>query len=519
MASGSLSRSSGSNWTPKQNKLFERALAVYDKETPDRWQNVARAVGGKSAEEVKRHYELLIEDLNHIESGQVPFPNYKSPGSLEEQRLSSTFRVGEARRGSRHSKNITKPKPKPKPSPPPKPSPHPSTKFNVLDFGAKGNGISDDTKAFQSAWASACKVQASTVLIPSNSKFLVGPISFAGPDCQPNIVFQLDGTIIAPTSSKAWSSGLLQWLEFTKLRGITIQGSGTIEGQGNAWWSSSQLDDDSAGKKAQTKPTALRFYGSNNVKVTGIRIQNSPQCHLKFDNCEVLEVSNITISSPGDSPNTDGIHLQNSRHAVIHHSDLGCGDDCISIQTGCSNIMVHDVNCGPGHGISIGGLGKDKTRACVSNVTVQNIYLKNTMTGVRIKSWQGGSGSVQNIRFSNVQVSQVQMPIVIDQYYCDKKASCKNQTSAVVLSGITYENIKGTYTVEPVHLACSDSSPCLGLSLANIDLEPLDEGYDMYGPFCWQAYGVTHGPMVPSIGCLRKNKPTSYKINPDQGSC
>ncbi|KAM0944247.1 putative transcription factor MYB/SANT family [Dioscorea sansibarensis] len=91
MASGSLSRSSGSSWTTKQNKMFERALAVYDKDTPDRWQNVARAVEGKSAEEVKRHYELLIEDLNHIESGQVPFPTYKSPTSSrvvnEEQRL------------------------------------------------------------------------------------------------------------------------------------------------------------------------------------------------------------------------------------------------------------------------------------------------------------------------------------------------------------------------------------------------------------------------------------------------
>lgn len=77
MASNSLSSSS---WTPRQNKLFEKALAVYDKDTPDRWQNIARAVGGKSAEEVKRHYEILIEDLRHIESGNVPFPNYRAAG-------------------------------------------------------------------------------------------------------------------------------------------------------------------------------------------------------------------------------------------------------------------------------------------------------------------------------------------------------------------------------------------------------------------------------------------------------
>lgn len=73
----SNSNCSSSSWTPKQNKLFEKALAVYDRDTPDRWQKIARAVGGKSAEEVKRHYEVLVEDLRHIESGNVPFPNYR----------------------------------------------------------------------------------------------------------------------------------------------------------------------------------------------------------------------------------------------------------------------------------------------------------------------------------------------------------------------------------------------------------------------------------------------------------
>lgn len=80
MASSSLRKhNSSSSWTPKQNKLFEKALALYDKETPERWQNVAKAVGGnKTAEEVKKHYDILLEDLRQIESGRVPIPNYKS---------------------------------------------------------------------------------------------------------------------------------------------------------------------------------------------------------------------------------------------------------------------------------------------------------------------------------------------------------------------------------------------------------------------------------------------------------
>ncbi|GFY95869.1 RAD-like 5 [Actinidia rufa] len=65
----------GSMWTTKQNKLFENALAIYDRETPERWANIARAVGGgKTVEEVKRHYEALVEDVKQIESGRVALP-------------------------------------------------------------------------------------------------------------------------------------------------------------------------------------------------------------------------------------------------------------------------------------------------------------------------------------------------------------------------------------------------------------------------------------------------------------
>ncbi|XP_074568420.1 protein RADIALIS-like 6 isoform X2 [Curcuma longa] len=77
MASSSIT-SSSSPWTTKQNKMFEKALAVYDKDTPDRWHNVARAVGGKTIDEVKHHYELLVEDIRLIEKGHLPSAHYLS---------------------------------------------------------------------------------------------------------------------------------------------------------------------------------------------------------------------------------------------------------------------------------------------------------------------------------------------------------------------------------------------------------------------------------------------------------
>uniref|UniRef100_A0A0A0LNL9 Myb-like domain-containing protein n=1 Tax=Cucumis sativus TaxID=3659 RepID=A0A0A0LNL9_CUCSA len=90
----SSSSSSSSSWSSKQNKMFENALTVYDKDSPDRWQKLARAVGGKTADEVKRHYEMLVEDVHNIETGKVPLPNYSKHYSYnnnfvdEEQRQS-----------------------------------------------------------------------------------------------------------------------------------------------------------------------------------------------------------------------------------------------------------------------------------------------------------------------------------------------------------------------------------------------------------------------------------------------
>ncbi|KAF5740390.1 Polygalacturonase [Tripterygium wilfordii] len=309
-----------------------------------------------------------------------------------------------------------------------------SATFNVLDYGGKGDGQTDDTK--------------------------------------------LDGKIIAPTSSGSWGSGLLQWLVFSELKGIKVQGKGIIDGQGSVWW------NDSPTYNLQSK--ALRFYGSNDVTVTGITLQNSPQTHLKFDDCTGVKVYSTSVSSPPDSPNTDGIHLQNSKDVLIYSTNLACG--------------------------------KDNTKACVSNITVRDVTMQNTLTGVRIKTWQGGSGLVQGVMFSNIQVSEVETPIMIDQYYCDK-SKCRNESSAVAVSGINYANIKGTYTVKPVDFACSDSVPCTDISLDTIQLKAVQENENSNKPFCWEVYGDLRTATVPPIDCLESGKTSVAGTHKTQNSC
>ncbi|XP_068664112.1 protein RADIALIS-like 4 [Aristolochia californica] len=58
-------------WSWEENKLFELALAMVDEGNPDRWNVVAAMVGGKTVEDVKKHYGILLEDLQYIESGQL----------------------------------------------------------------------------------------------------------------------------------------------------------------------------------------------------------------------------------------------------------------------------------------------------------------------------------------------------------------------------------------------------------------------------------------------------------------
>ncbi|KAJ0240734.1 hypothetical protein HA466_0223180 [Hirschfeldia incana] len=98
----------------------------------------------------------------------------------------------------------------------------------------------------------------------------------------------------------------------------------------------------------------------------------------------------------------------------------GRGDDCIAINTGNTNINVTRINCGPGHGISVGSLGINGGNAAVSDVRVTQCTFNQTMNGARIKTWPGGQGYARNISFENITLINAKNPIIIDQQYLDK---------------------------------------------------------------------------------------------------
>ncbi|KAM1412785.1 hypothetical protein ACFXTO_025468 [Malus domestica] len=82
-------------------------------------------------------------------------------------------------------------------------------------------------------------------------------------------------------------------------------------------------------------------------------VVNTPQTHILVWGSEGVYFSFIKTDSPGTSPNTDGIHIQDSQHVEIHGAELKSGDDCVSIGDYCSHIYITDESCGPGHGIRL----------------------------------------------------------------------------------------------------------------------------------------------------------------------
>ncbi|KAJ4844789.1 hypothetical protein Tsubulata_003503 [Turnera subulata] len=403
------------------------------------------------------------------------------------------------------------------PTPAPEPSAVPSDDgstnnasgvFDVRRFGAVGDGVTDDTEAFKMAWDTACQVDGAVILVPYGQKFMIQSTIFTGP-CQGGLVLQVDGTIMPPDGPDSWpqKNSRRQWLVFYRINEMSLQGGGVIDGRGEKWWD------------LPCKPhKAIRFFMSTNLTVQGIKVKNSPQFNFRFDNCRNVHVESIHITAPALSPNTDGIHIENTNDVEIYNSVISNGDDCVSIGSGCYNVDIRNITCGPSHGISIGSLGNHNSRACVSNVTVRDSVIRVSDNGVRIKTWQGGSGAVSGITFSNIHMDNVRNPIIIDQFYCLSK-ECTNQTSAVSVSDILYENIKGTYNIRspPMHFACSDSVPCTNLTMSDVELLPA-EGDLVLDPFCWNAYGELPTLTIPPVSCLMEGIPRSI-LNNEVGYC
>ncbi|CAH9083344.1 unnamed protein product [Cuscuta epithymum] len=368
-----------------------------------------------------------------------------------------------------------------------------TTLINVVRLGAKGDGKTDASNAFQLAWSSACGSRDPVTIYVPRGTFSVRQAHFNGPCENPHITFRILGTLVAPSDYHVIGDAG-NWLAFHQVDGVSVHG-GRLSGQGAAIWACK-----SSGKKCPNGATNLSFTNAKNILVTGLISQSSQMFHLVINGCHNVTVEHIEIEAPGDSPNTDGVHIQFSSDVTIQHSKIATGDDCVSIGPGTVNLWMHNLSCGPGHGISIGSLAKDLEEEGVENVTLKTAMFRDTQNGVRIKAWgKPSNGFVKKVVFEDLIMFNVQNPILIDQNYCPRHVNCPRQDSGVKISDITYEKIKGTSASEvAVKFECSKVNPCEGIRLKDVKLGFKDKHARAS---CAYVAGKAFGPIEPS-SCL-----------------
>ncbi|XP_062209053.1 polygalacturonase ADPG2-like [Phragmites australis] len=375
--------------------------------------------------------------------------------------------------------------------------------FSLDSYGARGDGRHDDTQALAKAWKAACaSPRHAVVLVPRGKRYLLKLVSLSGP-CKSSVVVAVQGTLVASPNRADWGDkDRRHWIVFRGVNKLTVNGGGTIDGNGDKWWQHSCKINKAL--PCNEAPTALSFHYCTNLKVEDLKIVNSQQIHMSIEDCTTVQLARLSITAPGTSPNTDGIHITRSKDVQVTNCKIKTGDDCMSIEDGTHNLHVSKVVCGPGHGFSIGSLGDDNSRAEVSGITIDTVQLYGTTNGARIKTYQGGSGYAKDITFQNMILYNVKNPIIIDQNYCDKAKPCKAQGSAVEVSNVVFNNIRGTtITKDAIKLNCSKNVPCHGIALKNIDLK-MEGGKGATESTCQNAKWRKSGTVLPQP-CTAKN--------------
>ncbi|OMO52971.1 Glycoside hydrolase, family 28 [Corchorus capsularis] len=336
----------------------------------------------------------------------------------------------------------------------------------VAKYQAKADGKTDISTPLLNAWKEACASEtASQVVIPKGSYYLT-VAQLSGP-CKAPIEVKLQGTVMAPADPHFFKDP--NWVVFNNIDHFTLSGGGTFDGQGKTTWGK---NDCAKNKYCKSLPINLRFNFVTNAMIRDITTKDSKQFNVNVLGCKNVTFEHLTVSNPEDSINTDGIHLGRSDGVTIQYSEIKTGDDCISVGDGMKNLHVNGVSCGPGHGISVGSLGKFQGEEPVEGIFIKNCTITGTQNGVRIKSWPASyPGTASDMHFEDIKMDNVGNAILIDQEYCPWNLCNLNMPSKIKLSKISFKNIKGTSsTKEAVKLVCSSSHPCDNVELANIDL-------------------------------------------------
>jgi polygalacturonase len=361
--------------------------------------------------------------------------------------------------------------------------------YDVRSFGAVPGGKTKATDAVRRAIAAAVAAGGGTILF-SGGVYLTGPIRLAS-----NITLEVDAGAVLRFSSDfddylpmvptRWEG--TEVLTFSpliygdKVENVAITGHGLIDGGGEPWWREfrrikqelekpgahavskgqrefarlntdrSEWPDDRRMLEAGfLRPPLIQVRDCRNLSISDLTIKNPPFWTINPVRCDGVAVRGVTIDNPDDSPNTDGIDLDSCRNVHISDCHINAGDDCIAIKSGrdrqgrrigraTENVTI--TNCTMLHGHAGVAIGSEMSGS-VRRVAVSNCVFQGTDRGIRIKSTRGRGGVVEDVRVSNIVMSDIKNEaITLNMFYTDAPAEPVSERTprfrGIHISGVT----------------------------------------------------------------------------------
>jgi polygalacturonase len=297
----------------------------------------------------------------------------------------------------------------------------PGRKVSLTDFGAVADGKTSNSDAFRRAIAAVEKSGGGILAVPAGEYF-TGPIDLCSKldlrlERGARIVFSNTFSDYAQEGDKVHPP-----ISARGCRDIAISGEGTIDGNGEAWWQrvrNAREKDRLHWDDAAPRPHLIVFDRCQRARLSGVTLTRSPMFHFVPSFCEDVTVDGITIFSPPNSPNTDGIDPSQTKRMLIANCKIDTGDDCVAFKAGGSrgpfveDVLVTDCTFKHGHGCSVGS----GTHSGLRHITIRRCTFDGTDVGVRFKSNRMRGGVCEDVTFTDLVMKNVGTPILIYSYY------------------------------------------------------------------------------------------------------
>lgn len=286
--------------------------------------------------------------------------------------------------------------------------------YNVMDYGAKGDGRHDDATAIQKAIDACTRAGGGQVLLPTGHTFMSGPIQLKS-----NIDLHIDvnTTLLANPDENIYKLSTfgenrgegMMWIWCDSVENLSITGRGTIHGNGIAFMGKELGDSYElkplADPKFDPRPHVLTLMGVNHLTIRDVTIREGAYWTVHLVGCYDALIEGISLMNNLKIRNGDGIDLDHSKKVRIANCFIESGDDCICLKNRreyekygpCQDITV--TNCvmtGRSCAIKIGSENMDS----ISHVIIDNCVIKASNRGLGIQNRD--EGTVTDVVFSNI---------------------------------------------------------------------------------------------------------------------